>query len=543
MKKTKRFWAFACAAALALSLLTACGGTAGSSGNPSSSAPGGGAAPASSGTESTAPVEVTVAIWGAEDALADPEDPLLQILQEKTGVRLVAQNVTWDDAEQKIQLWATNGQLPDIFAGDFVGKSFYGNWIEQGVIRALPDDLSAYPSLREHMQMERAQAAARGGKFYMIPRTTYGDISYSVLDRNVVYRWDLAQAAGITKEPETYGEFCAMIEAIVEKDPEGKQISGMTQALPELIGGFVYPEAGIVDKKWVADETGRFVPSYFASRDALVEAMTFARDLYERGVIEKDIALAKLETSKEKFLQGQSAAMVFAWSGPAGLEQNIANDYDELYGEGRFLNDMRIAKLYPSADGNRYYFVDTEAWSESYISANVDDEKMAAICKLFDYLYSEEGQRLVYCGIEGEDYDIQDGKVVMREGVDLTEKYTFKDINSNMADLAMWNPEFWDSEYPSTISQEYRAMNEERHQDAVKNGTLPTYYDSVMLLSTPLKDAFVYNTNDDLLQIMMGKEPVDQMVDALLANYESKGLSAMLDEVNAKAAELGITAK
>lgn len=37
-----------------------------------------------------------------------------------------------------------------------------------------------------------------------------------------------------------------------------------------------------------------------------------------------------------------------------------------------------------------------------------------------------------------------------------------------------------------------------------KNGTLllPAYYDSVLFL-TPLKDAFVYNTNDDLLQVMM----------------------------------------
>lgn len=357
-------------------------------------------------------VEVSIAIWGAEDGLADPDDPILEKLEEETGVRLIPQNVTWDDAEQKIQLWATNGQLPDIFAGDFVTKSFYGNWIEQGVIRALPDDLSAYPNLAEHMQMERAPGSRRDGKLYMIPRTTYGDITYSVLDRNVVYRWDLAQAAGVTKEPETYEEFCDMIKAIIEADPEGKSVSGMTQALPELIGGFVYPYAGIIDKKWVADEGGQFVPSYFADRDALVSAMQFARDMYTDGVIEKDIALAKLETSKEKYLQGQSAAMVFAWSGPAGLEVNLANDYDALYGEGSFLEDNRVAKLYPSEDGNKYYFVDTEAWSESYISANVDDEKMAAICKLFDYLYSEEGQRLVYCGIEGEDYDIVDGEVV-----------------------------------------------------------------------------------------------------------------------------------
>ena len=65
----------------------------------------------------------------------------------------------------------------------------------------------------------------------------------------------------------------------------------------------------------------------------------------------------------------------------------------------------------------------------------------------------------------------------------------------------------------------------------------------MLFLSTPLKDAFVYNTNDDLLQIMMGTDPVEEMVDDLLANYETKGLSDMLAEVNAAAAELGITAE
>ena len=42
---------------------------------------------------------------------------------------------------------------------------------------------------------------------------------------------------------------------------------------------------------------------------------------------------------------------------------------------------------------------------------------------------------------------------------------------------------------------------------------------------------------------MMGSDPVEKMVDDLLANYETKGLSDMLAEVNAKAAELGIKAE
>lgn len=70
-----------------------------------------------------------------------------------------------------------------------------------GVIRALPEDLFMDSNPSSTCRWSVAQAAARDGKLYMIPRTTYGDITYSVLDRNVVYRWDLAQAAGITKEP------------------------------------------------------------------------------------------------------------------------------------------------------------------------------------------------------------------------------------------------------------------------------------------------------------------------------------------------------
>ncbi|WP_312642658.1 extracellular solute-binding protein [Hydrogenoanaerobacterium sp.] len=535
MKKTTRVLSLAMALVLSVGMLTGCGG------KPVSSTPAAGEAGSESSAavaESSKPVEISIAIWGAEDGLSGGEnDKVLKTLEEKTGVRLVPQNVTWDDAEQKIQLWATNGQLPDIFSGDFVGKSFFFNWVEQGVIRALPDDLSAYPNLKEYLTMERAVAAKQDGKYYMVPRQTYGDISYSVQDRNVVYRWDLAQKAGVTKEPETYDEFHDMIKKIIAADPEGKKVSGMTQALPQLLGGFIYPYGGIIDKKWV-EKDGQFTPSYFAGD--LKASMQLARDMYKEGTIEKDIALAKLDTSKEKFLQGQSAAMVFAGSGPAWLYNQIGRDYETLYGR-KFLDDIRIAKLYPGADGKKYYFVDTESWSESYISSKVDDEKMAAICKLFDFLYSEEGIRLMFCGIEGEDYEISGRMTVMKEGVVLADKYPFMNPNSNINSIAMWNPGDWDSRFPSNNPAEYRALNDARHEDAMNNGTLPKYYDAIMFLSTPLKDKFVYNTNDDLMQIMMGTEPVDKMVDDLMAQYETKGLSSMLKEVNEAAAKAGIS--
>ncbi len=54
-------------------------------------------------------------------------------------------------------------------------------------------------------------------------------------------------------------EFRDMLKKIIEADPEGKNVGGLTQALPSLLGGFLYPYGGIIDKKWVVKDD-QFVP-------------------------------------------------------------------------------------------------------------------------------------------------------------------------------------------------------------------------------------------------------------------------------------------
>lgn len=533
MKKSVKLLSLTLAIAMSVGVLAGCGSkekVPTASTTPS-------VATESKANDKVEPVELTIAIWGVEDALSDANDPILKIIKEKTGVTLKPQNFTWDDSEQKTKLWAASGELPDVFAGAFIGKSFFFDWVNQGVIRALPEDLTAYPNLKDYLTMERATAAKQDGKYYMIPRQTYKDITYSVGDRNVAYRWDLAQKAGVTKEPETYDEFRDMIKKIVKADPEGKKISGTTSMLPSLITGFILPYGGVHPTKWV-EKDGKFMPGYFAGD--LKASLQLARDMYTEGTIEKDIALAKLDTTKDKFLQGQNAAMVYA-SGAGSIYGQVGINYEELYKGRKFIDDVKIVKLLPCADGKKYYFIDTEAWSETYFSSKVDDKKMAGICRLFDFLYSEEGRRTSFCGIEGTDYDLVDGKVVPKQGVEVSKKYKFNSPNANLSSLALWNPSIWDMTFPDPTPVEYRQLTENRHQDAVKNGTLPKYYDAIMFLSTPLKDKFVYNYDDDFMAIMMGKEPVDKMVDKLMAEYEAKGLSAMLEEVNAAAAKAGIT--
>lgn len=482
------------------------------------------------------PVELTVGFWDAQEALSGgKDDKMLQTLEEKTGVKLIPQDMTSSDYHEKVQLWATNGQLPDIFVGDFVGlgQSSFFDWVDQGVIKALPEDLSKYPHLEEYMKMERAQQAMQDGKHYIIPRQSYGDITYSVLDRTIAYRWDLAQEVGVTEEPKTWDEFRDMMRKIIKADPEGKKVTGMTQTGAKTLAGVMYPYGGILEKKWIINDEGKVLPSVFDGDMKAV--MNLARDMYEEGTISKDVTQTKSSNAKDSFLQGTTAAMAFN-DGPAGL-YTLGRDYEELYEGRKFLDDVRFAPIFPGADGENWYFVDTEAWSETYISSKVDDEKMEAILRLYDFLISDEGKTLMFCGIEGEDFEMIDGKPVVKEGVVLKDKYPFALMNN----LAVHNPTNWDDNFPTSIPEEYREENRKRHKDAVENGVLPEIADAAMLISTPLKDKFYFDAHEDFYKIMMGSEPADKMVDDLMEDYRSKKLDEMIEEVNKEAKARGIT--
>lgn len=63
------------------------------------------------------PVEISIAYWDADSAFVG--DDVLSEIEDKLNIKITPVNITWDDYTQKIQLWASSGSLPDVFAGDF----------------------------------------------------------------------------------------------------------------------------------------------------------------------------------------------------------------------------------------------------------------------------------------------------------------------------------------------------------------------------------------------------------------------------------------
>lgn len=502
------------------------------------------------GTESSAPdfsehMDISIAHWDIESQFAEREsDPLYQYICDKFNISIEPVNTTWDDYVQKIQMWGAAGSMPDIVSIDAVGTSTYYNWIEQGVVRPLLNiDEAKYPNLAEYFKTEDIAAMAdQDGQFYAVPRRMFPTVDWSALDRVVAYRWDLAQEAGITKEPETWDEFEEMLVAIVEADPEGQNVIGITASNVKMIGGLFWLYSNPVatsdgsgsDFKWIK-ENGQYVPAVFSSN--ALASLENMRDMYKKGIIDPDLALTNVNSAYDKFVAGNCAAILMG-----GGFTNYANNlyeqrWKDLYPDKEFTECVKMLKPLKNANGDYAHAIFKTYWSESYFSSNVDDAKMERIMALYDFLISKEGRELVTYGFEGEDYTKNgDEYTIITENIGA--KYCTKGIFSEL--VAYNNYECYDMSSPVIVDKKIRQEACDYIDWVLKNTTVPKYYPELTMLKTETKANFAVMDHDDLLNIMMGTDDVASMWDSLLSQYEAQGLSQMIEEVNAAAATMNL---
>ena len=550
MRNIKKWASLLLASAMLAGALAGCGSSTSTASQETAASPASEAADAENGAESAGDeaqaadysehMEISLAYWDVEANLTGtPDDKVLQTLEEKFNVTFVPQNITWDDYEQKLQLWAASDSLPDVFMGAERTKANFSKWANEGLLREIPSDLSAYPNLEKYLDSPELPTCQVNGKTYCIFRQTYTEQAYTTIDRMVAYRWDLAQDAGITKEPENWDEFREMIQAIIAADPEGKGIQGLTAKGYKLMAGEFFPYsmplAAVtgVTFYWVDNGDGTYVPSYFAGEnmgDNALPTWNLLRDMYTEGTIEKDIAVTTSTQALEKFLQGSNAAILID-GGAGNIYNDVGKYWNEIYGND-FLDDVKFLSVMQDQNGELAYPIWDYAWSESYISSHVDDAKLERILAIYDYLLSREGVILARCGIEGETYGYdEDGKIVYDGYGTGVPGDTYKSINV-FANLASWTPGMEPStDFPDTVPAEYIDINNAKVEVA-KGVTIPEYNYDYTTAFVGLGTDFALNVEDDMLNIMTGTDDVETMWNEIIEGYKNNGLEDVITQVN-----------
>ena len=361
--------------------------------------------------------------WTGEDMYTD-------IINEKFGVSIKASNYAYEDWDTMVNTAINGNNLTDTIQFNLKAYNFgstYESWVDFGMLKALPDDMSKWPNLKSMLDnISNIDALKVDGKLYGIPIAN--DIKNPQKDFSnftYVYRRDWAKKIDemypdrdpVYREGDVYtwDEFTRLCDAF---NTNLKTLSGMAQA------------SVLVDEEWAFPSVTNFykdAPHCYA-KDADGKAIAnFAREKYIAGLeVAKDFVSGKKIYSQDQYNFAANKANQLYLGGQAAI----------LYDNYSLANYIKLRKLFKESQKNtpgfnlddgtaflkikgpdgKFALEGTENWfSMTMFNADISNKKQEKILDILDYLLTEEGTRLAIYGKQGYDYDIVDGEVVLNE--------------------------------------------------------------------------------------------------------------------------------
>lgn len=291
---------------------------------------------------------ISVAFWDIGKAFAK-KDAVLQRIESKFNVTLVPVQISMYDYVQKLQMWATSGNLPDVFTHSIASDTpaVYADWIRQRLVRPLPDDLTPYPNVYRIAQIPDVRLLMRDNRQYMLPRIGYPTNALWMLERVVFVRKDWMTDLRYG-DPENFEQFSSMMKAFSIR---GK--TGLTAASIKHLTWIFNPTfPQFSTDQWVL-ENEIWIP-YYASKK-MNGVVSQLRELYQSGGLDEDVLFMKEEDALHKFARGDAGALAYRAT-PNDLRkmEDLWNKYQP---DKRFYDYVKVLHLWPSDDGHRYYYV------------------------------------------------------------------------------------------------------------------------------------------------------------------------------------------
>lgn len=493
--------------------------------------------------------EISIALWGIGNIISTEEDALRDYVFKKFNVTLTAQPVTWSDADEKIKLWSTSKNLPDLTAYAASFTTTFKDWTQGGVVRALPDsatDSSKYPDLAKLLASDWAKSANEISdtqtKYYAIPRPNFNEDIQNACSRiGIILRRDWLKQAG-KEVPTDIDSLIDACKAMMAQHPGSVGLTSfnlgwltglMNGSCPAAVNGFQWVYADADD----ATYAGKIVPVWMTK--SFVAGMKDMKKCLDADVIDPDYLLIKDEEGRDKFINDKACAYVHSGVYPGGvtiLEDSMCTG-DQATHKGSQLNELIVGMpLMKNAEGKVEYVLGDRCWSESYIAGNVDDVKAERICALMDWLLSEDGFKTVVYGIPGTDWtEDADGNVTFTLGnkPDGTpynstgEKYSFTSILS----LACWS-EFRSYMNKAISDGVLAACNEYTETIKAEN---PVVKDMPNVRGLTLDDAATYDVldyNETINKFLTTSEDLDTYWAKFKTEQLGNGYDQVIDEMN-----------
>ena len=488
--------------------------------------------------------------WTGEDMYTD-------IINEKFGVSIKASNYAYEDWDTMVNTAINGNNLTDTIQFNLKAYNFgstYESWVDFGMLKALPDDMSKWPNLKSMLDnISNIDALKVDGKLYGIPIAN--DIKNPQKDFSnftYVYRRDWAKKIDemypdrdpVYREGDVYtwDEFTRLCDAF---NTNLKTLSGMTQA------------SVLVDEEWAFPSVTNFykdAPHCYA-KDADGKAIAnFASEKYLAGLeVAKDFVSGKKIYSQDQYNFAANKANQLYLGGQAAI----------LYDNYSLANYIKLRKLFKESQKNvpgfnlddgtaflkikgpdgKFALEGTENWfSMTMFNADISNKKQEKILDILDYLLTEEGTRLAIYGKQGYDYDIVDGEVVLNEmGWEkdaMTGQYATKTNGAKYLRYMATLGNDTKSYDPFTELDAYNLLNawQEEMKAAKKAGELRVVQEpaDISWMSTPSKndktEGLLADANTAVLKYCFDKKSFNDYK----KEFENNNWKKVLQEINQK---------
>ncbi|WP_168123156.1 extracellular solute-binding protein [Paenibacillus sp. HB172176] len=382
MKKWNKSAAFLTLCLLLSVIMSAC--SSNNNGNNASS---------ESGNNSGSSNEAITARWmrGENAAQAIMTDtPVIEAIKEQTGVSIDLEPVPGSNyVDKKSALLSTNN-IPDIMG---VEASEVVKYAETGMFVPISDYLDQMPNfskiIEENPEIKKLYV---DGKLYSFPITENYKIQGG---KGLLIRTDILEKLNL-QVPATFDELYDVLKAMKEAYPDSYPFTTRGMSFMDAFSLGMGSGYGMT----YDDESNQYF--YGLNKPEFKDVLAYLHKLYEEKLLDPDFAINTKENWDQKLSTGKSFFYYdnnsFAVNYNKALQENDSNAKFDL-----------IPYLKNSA-GDIKGWLYPKGWLVDNYVISSKTKNPEAIIKMFDWMYGPEGTLTTNFGIEGETYEMVDGK-------------------------------------------------------------------------------------------------------------------------------------
>lgn len=378
------------------------------------------AAPSGSAAASTEPYTLK---WLKAQDISVPYDPqndvVKQAIEQKLNVKIDAEMVDVQQYKTKLNLKMSSEDIPDVVRIDFADD--FQKYAPLGAFVDLTDLINEQdtPNIMREVSPEVFEQAKVNGRIYGIPYQGGPGAGYRW---DLVMRKDYIEAAGASV-PKTLDEYYNLLKKIKAERPDVIPLGGYTAQIGQVKFAnnsfdHIFGAFGVTPG-FFTEQDGKF--SNYDIDPRMKDALLFLQKMYKEGLIDKEFATIKEEQLRAKLYSGK----LFSWMG----WWSTANDYDtqietneQIKAKKLGANDklpdqsnepfkyLTLTGSLTGADGKAVAPMGAPFSQMTAISAKTKDPKR--VLSIIEDSLSPENQMLTVWGIEGQDYKIENDKMV-----------------------------------------------------------------------------------------------------------------------------------